>query len=293
MVVQKRGTQWCVIHCHGPEAGTPIKCFDTEEEAQAMHQAIEANKAFARFPNMGTCKLEMHELGHLEQDATKICNDISDRAEKGILYKATDCNLEILSKAGDPDIVIGGFASWELCDPERDILTTQAQSKGLQRFFKQAREYQSITVNHKEFKLAQPQLKYTNSEGREYYSHVNEKGTYLISKLRNDNLKTTQQFREKARNGDLTHYSISGTPLESQIVKAEDGGDARRVDDIEYWAITLCEKGVVQAVNPKAAVAVISKSEAVTPTQTVSKSRDFAIEVEEILEKHGFGRCKS
>jgi len=43
-VVEKRGDKWCVIHCHGSEKGTPIKCFNTEAEAQAMHRAIEAQK---------------------------------------------------------------------------------------------------------------------------------------------------------------------------------------------------------------------------------------------------------
>lgn len=42
--VVKRGNQWCVIHCHGADAGKAIKCFDTEGEAQAMHAAIQANR---------------------------------------------------------------------------------------------------------------------------------------------------------------------------------------------------------------------------------------------------------
>ena len=43
--VEQRGSQWCVIHCHGPDAGKPIKCFDTRAEAERMHAAIEANKS--------------------------------------------------------------------------------------------------------------------------------------------------------------------------------------------------------------------------------------------------------
>jgi hypothetical protein len=43
--VVKRGNQWCVVHCHGPEAGQTIKCFDTKEQADAMHAAIQANKS--------------------------------------------------------------------------------------------------------------------------------------------------------------------------------------------------------------------------------------------------------
>lgn len=42
--VEKRGSQWCVVHCHGADAGQAIKCFDSEAEAEAMHQAIQANK---------------------------------------------------------------------------------------------------------------------------------------------------------------------------------------------------------------------------------------------------------
>ncbi len=43
--VEKRGNKWCVVHCHGPDAGKPIKCFDTKEEADRMHRAIQANKS--------------------------------------------------------------------------------------------------------------------------------------------------------------------------------------------------------------------------------------------------------
>ena len=45
--VEKIGDKWCVVHCHGPDAGKPIKCFDSKEEAEAMHRAIMANKAKA------------------------------------------------------------------------------------------------------------------------------------------------------------------------------------------------------------------------------------------------------
>lgn len=44
MVVEKRGNQWCTIHCTGPDKGKPITCFPTEEAAKRQHRAIEANK---------------------------------------------------------------------------------------------------------------------------------------------------------------------------------------------------------------------------------------------------------
>jgi|GEM_PF-2401918 len=42
--IEKRNGKWCVVHCHGPEAGQVIKCFDTKEDAEKMHRAIMANK---------------------------------------------------------------------------------------------------------------------------------------------------------------------------------------------------------------------------------------------------------
>lgn len=44
MVVEKRGNQYCTIHCHGEKAGTPIACFPTKEAAERQHAVIMANK---------------------------------------------------------------------------------------------------------------------------------------------------------------------------------------------------------------------------------------------------------
>jgi len=43
-VVEKRGSQYCVVHCHGKDKGKIIKCFPTKEQAERMHRAIMANK---------------------------------------------------------------------------------------------------------------------------------------------------------------------------------------------------------------------------------------------------------
>ena len=46
MVVEKRGNKWCVIHCHGKEAGKIIACHDTKKKAEAQHRAIQVSKYF-------------------------------------------------------------------------------------------------------------------------------------------------------------------------------------------------------------------------------------------------------
>ena len=44
MVVEKRGNQYCVVHCHGPDKGKSIKCFESKDDADKMHRAIMVNK---------------------------------------------------------------------------------------------------------------------------------------------------------------------------------------------------------------------------------------------------------
>jgi hypothetical protein len=231
---------------------------------------------------MDVCILEQSKLGHDKESAGKICGTIKDRAEKGVLYKAEDAGLHVLSKAGDEDLVLGGNASWEIPDDQRDVFTVEAQVKALERFFAQPPEYQSITVNHTEFKLAQPMLKYVDSKGQEFFSHVHEKGTYLVSKLRNDDLKTTRFYREEAQKGNLNGYSVSAVPLgDPALVKASDGYTAHRWDDMEYWSITIAQKGVKKPVNPMTRnVEVISKA-----AESPAKSGDDALALKTRLEK--------
>jgi len=214
---------------------------------------------FARWENLDTCSLEMQGLGHDSGAALKICRAIKERADSGMLLKAGPVALKLLSKADDVDIVLAGYASWEVVDDEGDVFTVAAQVKALQRFLGQPAEYQNITVNHgmgwaKEFKLAQPLLTYTDSEGTEYFTHVNEKGTYLIVKVRpSDGLKATEYYREKAKKGEMNGFSVTVLPLQSE---------GKTVTDMEYHAITVTEKGVFKPVNPMTRdVKVISKSQ--------------------------------
>jgi hypothetical protein len=237
-------------------------------------------EGFARFPDMPTCVSEMGKLGHEAKDAESICTGIMDRAEKGALLKATPTGLEVLTKAGSEDIILGGYASWETVDDEGDLFTVEAQAKALQKFLAQPPEYQLITVNHglgpvSEFKVAQPILKYTDNKGQTFYTHVNEKGTYLLCKMRNDDMRATQYYREKAKKGELNGYSVSSFALDRK---------GKTVFDMEYGCITLTEKGVAKPVNPMT-----------RDVQTLSKKATLnaqeSIDVETILRKHGF--CKT
>lgn len=236
---------------------------------------------FARWENFGACKREMMDKQHHdEESAAKICGAIQSRAEAGALLKAKHVNLELLSKAGENDIILGGYASWAMEDDDGDFFTVESQIKALDRFFSLPPEYQLITVNHGrgpagEINIAKPLLKYADSKGREYFSHVNEAGTYLICKLRNDDMQATRYYREKARLGELNGYSVNTFAL------AKAGG---KVTDMEYSAITITEKGVMVPRNPRTRnVQVISKA-------SESKSKEPIVDVESILQKYGFNK---
>lgn len=209
---------------------------------------------------MQACTLEMKRLGHSEDDCASICSQIRERAQKGALLKAQSEGLQVLSKADEEDIVVGGYASWDMVDDDGDTFTVDAQSKALERFFAQAPEYQLITIDHGrgllgEIKAAQPQLKYVNKAGESFFSHVNEAGTYLISRIRNDALKSTQYIRGKAKAGELNGYSVNAVPL------IKDPTDPHRVLDMEYTAITITEKGKFRPRNPMTRdVKVLSKA---------------------------------
>lgn len=203
---------------------------------------------FARFEDWDACILAQTKLGHDQESANKICGEIKDRAEKGALLKAQSKGLEMLSKADANDIILGGYASWAVEDADGDFFTVDAQQKALERFFQTAPEYQLITINHGrgiagEVNIARPLLKAVGADGREYFSHVNEAGTFLVCKLRNDGLRATQYYRRKAREGDLNGYSVNAFVLERDV--------ENRVTDMEYSAITITEKGVATPRNPK------------------------------------------
>lgn len=240
---------------------------------------------FSRFKNMSACTLEMRKLGHSPEDCEQICNQIKDRAEKGALLKAYPEGLQLLSKADEEDIVLGDYASWEVKDDDGDTFTTQAQVKALDRFLNQPAEYQLITNDHGrgalgEIKVAQPLLKYTTRDGETKYTHVNEKGTYLISKIRNDDLKSTQYIRGLAKAGKLNGYSVNAIPLET------DPTDKHVVYDMEYTAITITTKGAFRPRNPMTRdVQILSKSDVETPRGFTEESFK---PVEAIFEKYGF-----
>ncbi len=105
MVVRKRGSKWCVMHCHGPKAGTPIKCFPTKQQAEKMHAAIQANKGISYEFVSDSFKLDEVEVkgvkeyyisGYLTSSKKDLVNDIVDpECQEDMLQQLKSGNLKI------------------------------------------------------------------------------------------------------------------------------------------------------------------------------------------------------
>jgi Fe-S-cluster containining protein len=213
---------------------------------------------FARFASMDACTCEMTALGHSPEDAATICSTINKRVASGDIYKSLSPDIEILSKTGDSEVVVGGFATYEMLDPQGDVMTIEGQQHWLKSLFAIPEKYRTATYEHTDLKLGDPVLKYTSPSGKEYFSHVNEKGTYLIVKVRpRDGSDSMNWIHDKLAKGELGMFSISGMPKPgSTVERTENGLMVKYRNNVEAWGITLCARGMV----PKAHQQIISKT---------------------------------
>lgn len=106
--VEKRGKQWCVIHCHGPNKGKPIKCWSGPEakgKAEAMHKAIEARKS-----GSAQSIIDLASMLNVEDCGCGIHYKMvfGEAAEKPPKVWMNNCKSKAGSFADDP----GAFCGW-------------------------------------------------------------------------------------------------------------------------------------------------------------------------------------
>jgi hypothetical protein len=202
-------------------------------------------KPFARWESLDACVLDQEAVGHDKESATKICLSIEERAEKGMLYKSAEDfgSLEILKNTGD-DLIVGGPASWDIEDPVHDHVTTKGMQRFLEKFFnKVPAEYRNVSIDHGSLIIGKALLKYP-SENPRYWSHVHEKGMYLISKIRSDDMPYVNEFRARILGKEYKMYSIRGRVASSNMVKKDDGELERRIDDIDPIEVAIVKEGM-------------------------------------------------
>jgi len=199
---------------------------------------------FARWATEEECLAEMLGL-HDEDSAQAIVAGIRQRVSSDTLFKSLEGDLRVISKADDDELVVYGACSWEKVDPENDLITAGAMSKFFKKWFNVVPErYRNVMLMHKSFQAGVPLLKYQGSDGQMYYTHVHEKGSMLIAKIRDDDgLAQTVDLRSKVREGVYKSYSIGGVPTETE---REMQGErlVTIIKDIDPGEVTICVTGM-------------------------------------------------
>jgi len=182
---------------------------------------------------------------HDEESALAIVAGIRQRVSSDTLFKSLEGDLRVISKADDDEIVVVGPCSWEKVDPENDLITAGAMSKFFKKWFTVVPErYRNVMLMHKSFQAGVPLLKYQGSDGQMYYTHVHEKGSILVAKIRDDDgLAQTVDLRSKIREGVYKSYSIGGIPTETE---KEMQGErlVTIIKDIDPGEVTICVTGM-------------------------------------------------
>ncbi|MBU0792205.1 MAG: hypothetical protein KKC55_17345 [Gammaproteobacteria bacterium] len=85
--IEKRNGEFCVIHCHGADAGKVIKCYpgtkDGYKKALKMHYAIMANKYKEAPPNDLLFLIKYSILNGLDNEAIRYLEELGERKERG------------------------------------------------------------------------------------------------------------------------------------------------------------------------------------------------------------------
>jgi len=199
---------------------------------------------FSRWDSEQDCLAEMLCL-HDEETAAFIVAQIAARVEAGTLFKSDDRPMQIISKDDDEEIVIYGPCTWELRDPEGDVVTTAGMVDFFQKWFTQVEEeYRCVMLDHGNFKVGVPLLTYEGKDGK-YATHVHEKGAMLITKLRpDDGLRATKKFREDVILGVYKSYSISWWPIRFEMKVDDEGVKTYYHYEMDPVETTICRYGM-------------------------------------------------
>lgn len=168
-----------------------------------------------------------------------------------VLYKAD--NEE------EREIVVGGYASPQVIDRERHLISREAMKEDLPRFLAHPK-YRNVMLLHSNVQVGEVLPEWTDPEtGKTFRTEVDDVGLFCVIRVRTDRFKPpiVDQVIEDIEDGKLAAFSISGdAPLESRQYTCNDGKCFWYISEIVFYEITLCEEGV----NQDARLVILSKS---------------------------------
>jgi HK97 family phage prohead protease len=141
--------------------------------------------------------------------------------------------------------IIHGYASVEVIDKQNELVTIPALQKAWDRMKAAGEKYANINLEHSNITIGKILLKETveDSEGKKYWSHVDDKGLYVVAELRDD-IEIADKVWEMANKGELNAFSIGGRALGGKTLVAQArSGAFWKIDDLELYEITVCKRG--------------------------------------------------
>ena len=164
----------------------------------------------------------------------------------GAVIKADDV---IRDEYTDRDIVVAGYASPQVVDREKHLITKEGMIKDLPRFLAEPM-FSNAMILHSNVQVGVVLPEWTHPEtGKVYKTSVDDIGLFVLIKIRTDRFrpKIIDKVIEDIEKGNLKAFSISGdAPVDSREHKCADGECFWVIPTIEFYEITICEEGVNQ-----------------------------------------------
>lgn len=170
--------------------------------------------------------------------------------------------IAILSKsdpaAPDAELVVAGYASPQVMDREKHVITKEALAADLPRFMAHP-NYRNANLLHSNVQVAEVLPEWIGPDGTRYVTRVDELGLFVVVKVRTDAARPAimDKVISDIKAGKLASFSISAdAPFDHRTHACADGVCFWVIDKIELYEITLCETPV----NQDAKFSIISKA---------------------------------
>jgi hypothetical protein len=202
--------------------------------------------------------------------------DLISKSQKGDIIPF-NFDLKITKTLSSKDRIIAGYASVDMVDLENDRITLNALKDGFNRFMENP-EYRNVMLGHTNIQVAKVVENYTDSEGKEWNSKIDENGMFIVSQIRND-IKKGKETWKGIEQGELKSYSISGESLIQDYFCEKDGSCYNKIDKIDLFEVTICKKGM----NPGAMFSILkSAANKETPLGKNIKYNALLIKIDKI-----------
>lgn len=149
--------------------------------------------------------------------------------------------------AARPDLVIAGYASPQVVDKERHLITREALARDLPRFLANP-HYRNVNLLHSNITVGEVLPSWRDPHtGRVYRTHVDRIGLFVVVKIRTDPFRPpiVDKVIDDILTGKIASFSISAdAPYEARQHRCAEGVCFYVIDKISYYEITVCESPV-------------------------------------------------